>query len=68
MRRPPPGRAMTFPEWSAAIVAGVRRFIPAKSAHPLEKVKNPIGSAKSRLLAQRVDAWKTLTYRTCSHY
>jgi hypothetical protein len=40
----------------------------AKSAHPLEKVKNPIGSAKSRLLAQRANAWKTLAYRTCSHY
>jgi hypothetical protein len=25
---PPPGRAMTFPEWSAAIVAGVRAFLP----------------------------------------
>jgi hypothetical protein len=25
---PPPGRAMTFPEWSAAIVAGVRSRIP----------------------------------------
>src|SRR5450631_1156092 len=25
---PPPGRAMTFPEWSAAIVAGVRVFLP----------------------------------------
>ncbi len=25
---PPPGRALPFPEWSAAIVAGVRRFIP----------------------------------------
>jgi hypothetical protein len=30
MRRvvPPPGRAMSFPEWSAAIVAGVRSRIP----------------------------------------
>jgi hypothetical protein len=25
---PPPGKAMTFPEWSAAIVAGVRAFLP----------------------------------------
>jgi hypothetical protein len=25
---PPPGRAMTFPEWSAAIVAGVRAYLP----------------------------------------
>jgi hypothetical protein len=25
---PPPGKAMTFPEWSAAIVAGVRRYLP----------------------------------------
>jgi hypothetical protein len=24
----PPGRAMSFPEWSAAIVAGVRAFLP----------------------------------------
>ena len=30
MRRevPPPGRAMTFPEWSAAIVDGVRAYLP----------------------------------------
>jgi hypothetical protein len=40
----------------------------AKSAHPLEKVKNPIGCAKSRLLAQRTHAWTTLSYRTCSHH
>jgi hypothetical protein len=25
---PPPGRAMSFPEWSEAIVAGVRRYLP----------------------------------------
>jgi hypothetical protein len=25
---PPPGKAMTFPEWSAAIVDGVRRYLP----------------------------------------
>jgi hypothetical protein len=25
---PPPGQAMTFSEWSAAIVAGVRVFLP----------------------------------------
>jgi hypothetical protein len=25
---PPSGRAMTFPEWSEAIVAGVRRYLP----------------------------------------
>jgi len=25
---PPPGKSMTFPEWSAAIVAGVRAFLP----------------------------------------
>jgi hypothetical protein len=25
---PPPGRPMTFPEWSAAIVDGVRRYLP----------------------------------------
>jgi hypothetical protein len=25
---PPPGKPMTFPEWSAAIVAGVRAFLP----------------------------------------
>jgi hypothetical protein len=25
---PPPGRAMMFPEWSAAIVAGVRARLP----------------------------------------
>jgi hypothetical protein len=29
---PPPGKAMTFPEWSAAIVDGVRRFIPEARA------------------------------------
>jgi hypothetical protein len=25
---PPPGRAMSFPEWSEAIVAGVRAYLP----------------------------------------
>jgi hypothetical protein len=25
---PPPGRAMSFPEWAEAIVAGVRRYLP----------------------------------------
>jgi hypothetical protein len=25
---PPPGRAMSFPDWSEAIVAGVRAFLP----------------------------------------
>jgi hypothetical protein len=25
---PPPGKATTFPEWSAAIVAGVRTYLP----------------------------------------
>jgi hypothetical protein len=25
---PPPGRALSFPEWSEAIVAGVRRYLP----------------------------------------
>jgi hypothetical protein len=25
---PPPGRAMSFPEWSEAIVDGVRRYLP----------------------------------------
>jgi hypothetical protein len=25
---PPPGRAMTFPEWSVAIVDGVRAYLP----------------------------------------
>jgi hypothetical protein len=25
---PPPGRAMAFPEWAAAIVAGVRTYLP----------------------------------------
>jgi hypothetical protein len=25
---PPPGRAMAFPEWAEAIVAGVRRYLP----------------------------------------
>jgi hypothetical protein len=40
----------------------------AKSAHPLEKVKIRFGSANSRLLARRVNAWKSLSYRSCSHY
>src|SRR5450755_4040365 len=44
--------------------ASVQLTTMAKSAHPLEKVKNPSGSTKSRLLAQRVNAWKTLSYRT----
>jgi hypothetical protein len=25
---PPPGRAMSFPEWAEAIVDGVRRYLP----------------------------------------
>jgi hypothetical protein len=25
---PPPGRAMSFPEWAEAIVAGIRRYLP----------------------------------------
>jgi hypothetical protein len=29
---PPTGRAMAFPEWAEAIVAGVRRFIPEARA------------------------------------
>lgn len=29
---PPPGRPMTFPEWSAAIAAGVRCYIPQARA------------------------------------
>jgi hypothetical protein len=29
---PPPGRAMSFPEWAEAIVAGVRRYLPDAKA------------------------------------
>jgi hypothetical protein len=29
---PPPGRAMAFPAWSAAIVAGIRVFLPDAQA------------------------------------
>jgi hypothetical protein len=29
---PPPGRAMSFPEWSEAIVAGVRGYLPDAQA------------------------------------
>jgi hypothetical protein len=29
---PPPGRAMAFSEWSEAIVAGVRRYLPDTKA------------------------------------
>jgi hypothetical protein len=29
---PPPGRAMTFPEWARAIVDGVRAFLPDATA------------------------------------
>jgi hypothetical protein len=29
---PPPGRAMAFSKWSAAIVAGVRRYLPGARA------------------------------------
>jgi hypothetical protein len=29
---PPPGRAMTFPDWAEAIVAGVRVFLPDAKA------------------------------------
>jgi hypothetical protein len=29
---PPPGRALSFPEWAEAIVAGVRRYLPDAKA------------------------------------
>jgi hypothetical protein len=47
---PPPGRAMTFPEWSAAIVAGVRRYLPdaraARKGPRLVIIRHGVGEAR----------------------
>jgi hypothetical protein len=48
---PPPGRAMAFPEWSAAIVAGVRAYLPdARGAQGLSILVIRHGGLEARLM------------------
>jgi hypothetical protein len=59
---PPPGQAMTFPEWSRAIIDGVRAYLPdARAVRKGRRLVIIRHGARAAMLANDGSFWVTFT-------